>query len=78
MQYKNYIVEDNLKSIDKKLFLFFGENLGYKIDIQKKLRLTYKGYEFLKFSQDEILKNESIIFNEVNNVSLFTSKRYLS
>ncbi len=75
MQYKNYIVEDNLKSIDKKLFLFFGENLGYKIDIQKKLRLTYKGYEFLKFSQDEILKNESIIFNEVNNVSLFTSKK---
>ena len=46
MQYKNYIVEDNLKSIDKKLFLFFGENLGYKIDIQKKLRLTFKVMNF--------------------------------
>ena len=46
MQYKNYLVENNLKSIDKKLFLFFGENLGYKIDIQKNLEQILKVMNF--------------------------------
>ena len=75
MQYKNYLVENNLESIDKKLFLFFGENLGYKIDIQKKLRTNFKEYEVIKFIQDEILKNESVLLNEINNVSLFNTKK---
>ncbi len=75
MQYKNYLAENNLESIDKKLFLFFGENLGYKIDIQKKLRTNFKEYEVIKFIQDEILKNESVLLNEINNVSLFNTKK---
>ena len=75
MQYKNYIIEESLASIDKKLFLFFGENLGYKIDIQKKIKIIHKNCEFMRLSQDEILKNETFFFNEINNVSLFNTKK---
>ena len=39
MLLKNYIVEQNLDSMDTyKFLLFFGENEGYKENIKKKIK----------------------------------------
>ena len=36
MIYKSYLIEQNTASLDKKIYLFFGENLGLKNELKKK------------------------------------------
>ena len=76
MIYKSYQVEQNIKIIDKKFSLFFGENLGLKNEFKKQIKLDNKNAEIIAFTQDEILKNEDLFFNEINNISLFDEKKY--
>ena len=75
MIYKSYQVEQNIKLIDKKFSLFFGENLGLKNEVKKQIKLDNKNAEIITFTQDEILKNEDLFFNEINNISLFDEKK---
>jgi len=75
MIYKSYLVEQNINLIDKNLFLFYGENLGFQQDLKKKIRNNNKDKLLLNFSQEEILKNEDQFFNEVINISLFEDKK---
>ena len=35
MIYKSYLIENNLKNLDKKIYLFFGENHGLKEVLNK-------------------------------------------
>ena len=76
MIYKSYVLENDFKTANKKLFLFYGENIGlkddFKIIIKKNLN---KNCEFLIFEQDEILKNAKILYNEVSNISLFDKNK---
>lgn len=74
MIYKSYIVENNIKSFKNNIILFYGENLGLIDDFKKQISLNSKK-KIIKYSQDDILKNESIILNEINNISLFEEKR---
>jgi DNA polymerase-3 subunit delta len=57
--------------------LFFGENLGLKNDLKNKIKLSNKKAEILHFNQDEIIKNDNIIFNEINNISLFEKEKII-
>ena len=77
MIYKSYILENNLKAANKKLFLFYGENIGLKDDFKIKIKTnnSYKNCEFLNFEQDEMLKNDNILFNEISNISLFDKNK---
>jgi DNA polymerase-3 subunit delta len=75
MIYKSYLIEQNINLIDKNLFLFYGENLGFQQDLKKKIRNNNKDKLLLNFSQEEILKNEDQFFNEVINISLFEDKK---
>ena len=78
MIFKSYILEQNIKSINnQKLFLFYGENQGLKKDLKEKLKLEYKNQEILNLLQDEIIKNKSILANEINNKSLFSEKKVI-
>ena len=78
MIFKSYILEQNIKSINnQKLFLFYGENQGLKKDLKEKLKLEYKNQEILNLLQDEIIKNKSILANEINNKSLFNEKKVI-
>tara|TARA_Y100001958_G_C21111029_1_gene457968 strand:+ start:761 stop:1012 length:252 start_codon:yes stop_codon:yes gene_type:complete len=73
---KSYIAEKNLNQIDKfSSVLFYGENQGLKKDFKEKLRSIYKECEILNLFQDEIIKNKSLIINEINNKSLFNKKK---
>ena len=78
MIFKSYILEQNIKSINnQKLFLFYGENQGLKKDLKEKLKIEYKNQEILNLLQDEIIKNKSILANEINNKSLFSEKKVI-
>ena len=74
MIYKSYIVENNINILKNNLILFYGENLGLKNELKDKISKSLK-VKILKFTQDDILKNESFILNDINNISLFEEKR---
>ena len=75
MIYKSYLVEKNINLLDKKFFLFYGENLGLKNELKNKLKIQNKNAEFINLSQDDIINNIDNFFNEILNISLFNEKK---
>ena len=75
MQYKSYIVEEDIDVIKESLVLFYGENLGLQNDVKSLIKKRNKDSEILYFTQDELLKNEDLLFNEILNISLFDKKK---
>ena len=70
MIYKSYFIEDNINLADKNLFLFYGENIGLKDEFKKKIKLANQNSQIININQDDILKNESLFFNQFYNISL--------
>ena len=59
MIFKSFLVEKNLSIIDKYFItLFYGENIGLKDEIKKRIKEKYKDYEQINFNQDEIIKGK--------------------
>ncbi len=77
MQYKSYLVEQNLESIKEKIILFFGENLGLISDFKSKIKDSNRDSKIIRLNQEEILKNNSILLKEITNLSLFEEKKIL-
>ncbi len=75
MIFKSYLVENNIKILDKKLVLFYGENIGLKNDFKNNLLKVLKNDEIIRLNQEEIIKNKNKLFNEINNISLFEKKK---
>ena len=75
MIFKSYIVEENLKKLNKNLILFYGENLGLMNEFKKKIIAENKDAEIINFDQDEIIKNEDFFLREIYNISLFEKKK---
>lgn len=75
MIYKSYLIEQNIEKLKEKLILFYGENLGLKNDLKKKILFKNKDAEIINFFQDEVIKNENLLFNEILNISLFDQKK---
>ncbi len=71
MIYKSYIVEDNINILKNNFTLFYGENLGLIDDLKKKIIDQSPNIEIIRFDQEEIIKNENLIFDQINNQSLF-------
>ena len=71
MIYKSYIVEDNINILKNNFTLFYGENLGLIDDLKKKIIEQSPNIEIIRFDQEEIIKNENLIFDQINNQSLF-------
>ena len=71
MIYKSFIIEKNISAISENLVLIYGENIGIKNEIKKEIKKKFKEFEILLFNQEEILKDSTLLFNEVNNISLF-------
>ena len=75
---KSYTLEQNFQPINKyKIFLFYGENQGLKNEFKEILRIENKKQEILNLFQDEIIKNEDILIDEINNKSLFNEKKII-
>ena len=75
MIHKSYLIEQNFENLKNKIVLFYGENLGLIDEFRNRILKKYKNV--LRFSQDEIIKNNDIIFNEINNVSLFDDQKII-
>ena len=61
MIFKSFLVEKNLSIVDEYFItLLYGENIGLKDEIKKKIKEKYKGYEQINFNQDEVIKNEAL------------------
>ncbi len=75
MIYKSYILEQNVNSIDEKIVLFYGVNLGLKNDLKAKIIENNKNSEILRYSQDELLKDKALLENEIKNISLFEKNK---
>ena len=75
MIYKSYILEQNVNSINEKIALFYGVNLGLKNDLKAKIIEKNKNSEILRYSQDEILKDKALLENEIKNISLFEKNK---
>tara|TARA_E500000178_G_scaffold225588_1_gene222467 strand:- start:1791 stop:2780 length:990 start_codon:yes stop_codon:yes gene_type:complete len=71
---KSYIIEDNIKLLKNKFSLFYGENLGLINEFKSKISNNYNN-KIIKFNQNDILENQSILLNEIENLSLFEDKK---
>ncbi len=76
MIYKSYLLENNI-NIDKKAFLFFGENLGLINDFKSKIRKLNNENEIINYSQDDLITNTNKLFNEIANISLFEKQKII-
>ena len=75
---KSYLLEQNITLIDKYFInLIYGENIGMKDDIKNQIKIHFKNHEKILFTQDEILKNKNILTEQVENISLFSSKKII-
>ena len=78
MIFKSYLVENNLSLLkDKNIILLYGENKGLKDDIKKSIIEKNKNREIIRLTQDDILKNNSLLDNEIMNLSLFDDKKII-
>ena len=75
MIYKSYLIEEDINLLKKKIVLFYGENLGLKIDLKNKIKYINKKASILNYNQEDILKDEELFFGEILNLSLFNEKK---
>tara|TARA_B100001057_G_scaffold10225_1_gene9722 strand:+ start:3869 stop:4855 length:987 start_codon:yes stop_codon:yes gene_type:complete len=72
---KSYLIEKNLEDLKNKILLFYGENLGLKIDFKKKIKLINPKTIVYNLVQEEILKNPNNFIENLLNISLFSEKK---
>ena len=77
MLYKSYLIEQNFNTLKSDITLFYGENIGLKKEFKDLIKFNNKNKEIIKFLQDQILKNKNILFNEINNTSLFEKEKII-
>ena len=77
MIYKSYLVEDNIKILKNNLILFYGENLGLLKDFKNKIINENSNNTIIKLSQEDIIKNDNILFNQISNKSLFDKNKII-
>tara|TARA_B100001564_G_scaffold105483_1_gene87283 strand:- start:1662 stop:2651 length:990 start_codon:yes stop_codon:yes gene_type:complete len=77
MIHRSYLIEQNINILKEKLVLFYGENTGLKDDFKNQIKKKILNIEIVHLLQDEIIKNEDLLFNEVLNLSLFEKEKYL-
>ena len=78
MQYKSYLIEQNIGNLKENLVLFYGENIGLIDDFKSSIKKFYKDqFEIINFTQEDILKNNNLLAKEVMNSSLFDKKKIL-
>ena len=70
---KSYLIENNINNLDNfDSVLIYGENMGLKDDFKELIKVKYKDAEIINIFQDEIVKNNDLLFNELSNDSLFS------
>ena len=75
---KSYIIEKNENTLDDyKSILIYGENQGLREDLKNIIKKKNTDSEIINLFQDEITNNKNILFDETNNISLFSAKKII-
>ena len=75
---KSYIIEKNESTLDDyKSILIYGENQGLREELKNIIKKKNTDSEIINLFQDEIINNKNILFDETNNVSLFSTKKII-
>ena len=75
---KSYIVEQNISLLDQyNAVLIYGENNGLRDDFKEEIKKNHPSFEIINLFQDEIINNKNLLFNTINNTSLFNSKKII-
>ena len=75
---KSYEIENNIKNaLDFKFILIYGENIGLKETLKKKLISFSDKAEIINLYQEDITKNKNLIVDEVKNISLFSKEKII-
>ena len=77
MIHKSYLIEQDIKKIDGRISLFYGENLGLINDFKELIRKYNKKSEVIRFNEEEIIKKNNIFFREISSDSLFSEKKVI-
>tara|TARA_B100000886_G_C20412132_1_gene487562 strand:+ start:250 stop:1236 length:987 start_codon:yes stop_codon:yes gene_type:complete len=77
MIYKSYLVEQDVKKIEKKIGLFYGENIGLINDLKQLIKNSYKNSNIIRLNEEEILKQNNILLKEISNDSLFEEEKII-
>ena len=75
---KSYILENDPKKISNyNSILFYGINLGLKKYFKEKIKSLNKNNLILNFNQEELIKDNNLLINEISNSSLFQEKKII-
>ncbi len=75
---KSFLLEKNLSTIDNyKFLLFYGENIGLKDEFKSNLKKKFYNFEKIYFYQDEIIKNEKLLNDQIDNLSMFNDYKFI-
>ena len=77
MIYKSYLVENNFNIIKNNIVLFYGENLGLLDQFRETIKKNAKESKIIIFDQEQITKISSLLFEELNNKSLFEETKII-
>ena len=75
---KSFLLEKNLSLIDNyKILLFYGENIGLKDEFKYNLKRKFSSFEKILFEESEIIKNEKLLYDQINNISMFGGNKII-
>ena len=75
---KSFEIENNIQeTVRYKFILIYGENVGLKETLKKKIVSLNKKAEIINLYQEDISKNKNIVLNEIKNVSLFSEEKLI-
>ncbi len=75
---KSFEIENNIQKIHQyKFILIYGENIGLKETLKKKVVSLNRKAEIINLYQEDINKNKNIIINEIKNISLFSEEKII-
>ena len=75
---KSFEIENNIQKIQQyKFVLIYGENIGLKETLKKKIINLNLKAEIINLYQEDVNKNKNIILNEIKNISLFSEEKII-
>ncbi len=75
---KSFEVENNIQNVLRfKFILLYGENIGLKEVLKKKIVEANNDADIINLYQEDIAKNKDILLTEVKNVSLFRRQKII-
>ena len=77
MIFRSYLVEENIDILKNNLALFYGQNDGLIEEFKNKISNYYKKFKVLRLTQEEILNNNDLLYDELSNLSLFEEKNLI-